>query len=92
MEETFRSLILEVINNIMSIDSKFCPACTRTLSKEEFYRDNRKADSLSTYCKDCQKLKSKKYYEENKLAVIKRVLSHRKPKTQEVSIDLIGNN
>jgi hypothetical protein len=32
---------------------KTCPQCSRTLSPEEFYRNARRADGLSFYCKRC---------------------------------------
>ncbi len=42
-----------------------CPLCNLNKDREEFYRDKKKLNGISTYCKECTKIKSKGSYAKN---------------------------
>lgn len=46
--------------------TKRCPKCKRTLPVSMFYKDKVRYDGCQVYCKECAKIKSKKYWRENK--------------------------
>ena len=46
-------------------EEKKCPKCGRTLPLTEFYKENKKKDSLTCYCKNCCKQINKTFYINN---------------------------
>jgi hypothetical protein len=54
-------------------DIKRCPRCDRDLPQAEFARDASKASGHKSWCKACDREKSRRYYEQNREKVIARV-------------------
>lgn len=46
--------------------AKVCTGCRQEKAEQEFRKENRSKDGLSTRCKECMSQKSKQYYSENK--------------------------
>ena len=44
---------------------KRCPRCEEDLEPENFYKDSKSADGLSSWCKDCKKARRKELYKLN---------------------------
>lgn len=44
---------------------KICANCHKKKTEDCFHKDNKSADGLASYCKQCKKEKRKKYYKEN---------------------------
>jgi len=48
---------------------KQCKRCLETKSLSDFYGQKRDKDGLRPYCKDCDKAKNRKFYQNNKLKI-----------------------
>lgn len=51
---------------------KFCPKCSQTKSKLEFYKNKAQKDGLGTQCKTCDKESKREYYVLNKEEIAER--------------------
>ena len=54
-----------------TVETKVCPRCGRELPVTKFYKNKSRPDGLSSYCKECRKLKSKIYYSKNRIKILK---------------------
>jgi hypothetical protein len=57
-----------------------CPRCERVLPRSEFARDRSKASGRKSWCKTCDKAKSRRYYAANR----ERVLAKRAKRNAEL--------
>ena len=68
------------------METKVCKKCGRELPIEEFYKDKRKKDGYSCWCKECFKQQQKQYYQEHKEEKAeyfkKRYQEHKKEKAE----------
>ena len=70
--------------------TKRCPKCQeeKPQTSEFFYRDSKRPSGFSPHCKSCRKSygqypeRKRKWYQENKSKVIKRVVENRRKKRQ----------
>lgn len=68
--------VLLIYNTSMS--TKICFRCQREKPVDEFYKSARLADGLQSNCKICNKVHSKRHYEENRDLYIERAAISRK--------------
>lgn len=52
--------------------SKICSTCSQRLDLDQFTFDKRKPDGHSSECRDCNRARSRRYYEANKAKVLER--------------------
>ena len=45
---------------------KYCSCCKENRPKERFNKNKTRKDGLNSFCRDCQRLKSKEYYSEKR--------------------------
>lgn len=72
---------------------KTCSACKQTLSLDSFNKKGTKKDgtvALQTYCRECNKIRSRKYYLDNRESHIK-VIAARKNKSRQQTHNYICN-
>ena len=62
---------------------KKCSKCGLLKPITEFYRNKR--DGLESWCKDCKKIDHKKYYQKNKIRILKHVSIYRKNNGKKIS-------
>jgi hypothetical protein len=60
------------------MSTKICTKCKKTKSISKFDKNKIKSSGLNSWCKECRKEHSKKFYEENKDRILKRNKEWRK--------------
>jgi hypothetical protein len=56
---------------------KICTCCNTEKDDDEFYWKNKSLGKRQSYCKECQNLKSKEHYEDNKPQYVDRAKKQR---------------
>ena len=68
------------------MELKWCNKCQKQLPITEFWRDRSRQDGLEAYCKNCDRLRSRRYWEtyypKNRFALIERAKANRKDRSQ----------
>jgi hypothetical protein len=64
-----RNCLKDVPGGLMEKKRKTCSKCSEEKSVNLFYKNKSKKDGLSCYCKDCQNLSHKKYFDVSKAKV-----------------------
>jgi hypothetical protein len=57
---------------------KECDTCHFSKNESEYNKNRTKKDGLNSICRECSKIRSKKYYQENKKNHIQAVISNTK--------------
>jgi len=65
---------------------KKCPACEQTLDSEFFYGSRHTKSGLSAYCKVCNRLRSKRYRQENEARVKEQIRQWHEDHKESVNI------
>lgn len=60
---------------------KFCKMCNQTKALDDFHRDKGAKDGRTSYCKVCQKAKTREWYAENR-EYVRAQEKHKKPETR----------
>jgi len=54
------------------IKVKVCPRCGKTLPVTQFYKNKSNPDGFDYYCKKCRSHKSRVYYSENRVKIMRK--------------------
>lgn len=52
------------------VEEKYCPSCGQTKKAAEFGRDKRRCDGLQSYCRECERERSRERYARRKAKAI----------------------
>lgn len=66
------------IDDILNVTDQFCTSCDKLLSIDNFYNSKRKLSGKFGECKDCVKLRTKKWLQNNKHRIRERNISRYK--------------
>lgn len=58
--------------------TKFCPKCSLTKPKNDFYMAPKRRDGLRSICKECGKIGTSNYYFRNRIKIKKRLINYYK--------------
>jgi hypothetical protein len=64
----------------LNLTEKLCFQCGGVKPLEEFTRDKRKINGAGTYCRDCDRERSKAYYRANRERILERAAAKRGPR------------
>jgi 5-methylcytosine-specific restriction endonuclease McrA len=65
---------------------KTCKRCNLSQSKDQFYKDVQKSDKLSSYCKECIKIKQAEYYLRKRDSIITRTTKYYTKNKQNIAM------